>query len=143
MPPGAKLAARHRLTFRPPPSILFVKAMEGRLNESIVGEIRAAIRSKLSNRHVPAKIINCDKIPYTTNGKRLEVSLPLLDWPKPSPSCLANQSSPSFCILQIPVKKLINGIPYEKLNLSSAEDPECLRYFVDHPELKLPGKAKL
>lgn len=44
---------------------------------------------------------------------------------------------------QIPVKKLINGIPYEKLNLSSAEDPQCLRYFVDHPELKLPGKAKL
>lgn len=68
-----------------PISILFVKAMEGRLNESIVGEIRAAIRSKLSNRHVPAKIINCDKIPYTTNGKRLEVSPPPLDSPKSSP----------------------------------------------------------
>lgn len=44
---------------------------------------------------------------------------------------------------QIPVKKLINLVPYDSLNLSSAEDPNCLRFFVNHPELTLPGKAKL
>jgi acetoacetyl-CoA synthetase len=123
--------------------------MEGRLNESIVGEIRAAIRSKLSNRHVPAKIINCDKIPYTTNGKRLEVSQPSVLGRGDRREALY-RSLTLLCLIpaphpapQIPVKKLINGIPYEKLNLSSAEDPQYLRYFVDHPELKLPGKAKL
>lgn len=48
--------------------------------------------------------------------------------------------------LQVPAKKLVNGHDYAKLNLSSAEDPECLKVFVDHPELRLvdvPEKSKL
>lgn len=96
--------------------ILFVKPMKAPLAPSVVEKIKLAIRSNLSTRHVPAKVIELAKIPYTTNGKRLEV----------------------------PAKKLVNGIPYEKLNLSSAEDPECLRVFVRHPELVLEAiKAKL
>jgi acetoacetyl-CoA synthetase len=99
-----------------PGSILFVKPMKAPLAPSVVEKIKLAIRSNLSTRHVPAKVIELAKIPYTTNGKRLEV----------------------------PAKKLVNGIPYEKLNLSSAEDPECLRVFVRHPELVLEAiKAKL
>lgn len=99
-----------------PGSILFVKPMKAPLAASVVEQIKVAIRNNLSTRHVPAKVIELAKIPYTTNGKRLEV----------------------------PAKKLVNGIPYEKLNLSSAEDPECLRVFVQHPELVLEAiKAKL
>lgn len=56
------------------PSVLFVKPRQGDLTPAIVDTIKAAIRSNLSTRHVPAKIIYCPKIPYTTNFKRLEVS---------------------------------------------------------------------
>lgn len=89
--------------------------MKAPLGPNVVDKIKAAIRLNLSTRHVPAKVIELVKIPYTTNGKRLEV----------------------------PAKKLVNGIAYDKLNLSSAEDPECLRVFVDHPDLILDSKAKL
>lgn len=54
--------------------VLFVKPKQGGLTKSIVDEIKLGIRTALSTRHVPAKIIHCAKIPYTTNGKRLEVS---------------------------------------------------------------------
>ncbi|BGP29974.1 hypothetical protein JCM10296v2_001726 [Rhodotorula toruloides] len=89
--------------------ILFVKPKQTPLGQSVTDKIKLAIRTSLSPRHVPAKIIELVKIPYTTNGKRLEV----------------------------PAKKLVNGHDYAKLNLSSAEDPECLKVFVDHPELRL------
>jgi len=99
-------------------SILFVKPMQAPLTSDVVDKIKLAIRQALSTRHVPAKVIALTKIPYTTNGKRLEV----------------------------PTKKLVNGVKFESLNLSSAEDPDCLRVFVNHPELRLDGaspKAKL
>lgn len=54
--------------------------------------------------------------PYTTNGKRLEVA----------------------------TKKLVNGVAFDAINLSSAEDPESLRQFINHPELSIaPPKARL
>ncbi|KAL8293114.1 hypothetical protein RQP46_000808 [Phenoliferia psychrophenolica] len=95
--------------------ILFVKPKD-KLTPAIVERIRSGIRAALSQRHVPAKIIAVDRIPYTTNGKRLEVA----------------------------TKKLVNGIAYGAINLSSAEDPECLKVFINHPELSLsPPKPKL
>ncbi|GAA5933062.1 uncharacterized protein JCM15063_002283 [Sporobolomyces koalae] len=93
--------------------ILFVKPKDPTsLSPTVAEAIRSAIRTSLSTRHVPAKIIHLNKLPYTTNGKRLEV----------------------------PTKKLINGTKWETLNLSSAEDPECLKVFVDHPELTFDNK---
>ncbi|GAA6004623.1 hypothetical protein JCM10207_000959 [Rhodosporidiobolus poonsookiae] len=93
--------------------ILFVKPKASPLSPTLVNEIKLSIRTLLSPRHVPAKIVEVSKIPYTTNGKRLEV----------------------------PTKKLVNGVPYANLNLSAAEDPECLKIFVNHPELVLPLAA--
>ncbi|GAA5885249.1 hypothetical protein JCM6882_009538 [Rhodosporidiobolus microsporus] len=95
--------------------VLFVKPKQSPLSQDVVNKIKSSIRTALSTRHIPAKIVEVPKIPYTTNGKRLEV----------------------------PTKKLVNGVKYESLNLSSAEDPECLRLFVNHPELVLVVKAKL
>ena len=106
------------LTTSRPRSILFVKPTQAPLKPAVVDSIKLAIRQALSTRHVPAKVIELQKIPYTGNGKRLEV----------------------------PTKKLVNGVKFESLNLSSAEDPECLRVFVNHPELRLEDlavKAKL
>ncbi|GAA5822908.1 hypothetical protein JCM11251_004419 [Rhodosporidiobolus azoricus] len=95
--------------------VLFVKSKASPLPQAVVDKIKSSIRTALSTRHIPAKIVEISKIPYTTNGKRLEV----------------------------PAKKLLNGVKYESLNLSSAEDPDCLRVFVNHPELALTVKAKL
>lgn len=119
-------------------SILFVKPKQTPLGQSVTDKIKLAIRTSLSPRHVPAKIIELVKIPYTTNGKRLEVRL------APFYRERASADPPSFW--QVPAKKLVNGHDYAKLNLSSAEDPECLKVFVDHPELRLvdvPEKSKL
>ncbi|GAA5830164.1 hypothetical protein JCM3766R1_002805 [Sporobolomyces carnicolor] len=94
--------------------ILFVKPKDAdHLSQAVIDRIKSSIRSALSTRHIPAKIIHLAKLPYTTNGKRLEV----------------------------PTKKLINGTKWEALNLSSAEDPDCLKVFVDHPELRLTPAA--
>lgn len=95
-------------------SVLFVTPANGAsLSAEVITKIKKRIASELSPRHVPAKILYSPRIPYTTNGKRLEVA----------------------------TKKLLNGTKIEDINLSSAEDPKILRQFIDHPELRLPPTA--
>ncbi|KAF7292468.1 Acetoacetyl-CoA synthetase [Mycena chlorophos] len=54
--------------------VLFVKLPEGQLlDATLESAIRAAIREKRSARHVPGKIVQVPDIPYTLNGKRVEV----------------------------------------------------------------------
>ena len=43
--------------------------------ESIVQSLRAKIRSNLSARHVPTLILPISDIPYTVNGKKVEVAV--------------------------------------------------------------------
>ncbi len=53
--------------------ILFVKLAKGVvLTEDLVKKIKIAIRDNTSPRHVPAKIIAIDDIPYTINMKKAE-----------------------------------------------------------------------
>lgn len=77
----------------------------------MIQRLKKSISTALSPRHVPAIILQCDIIPYTTNGKKLEVAC----------------------------KKLVNGIPLNKINVSAAENPEALLFFIDHPALRLVG----
>ena len=46
-----------------------------RLNEDLTRKLKLKIRSQLSPRHVPAKILETQDIPYTTNGKKVEVAV--------------------------------------------------------------------
>ncbi|KAF8592338.1 acetoacetate-CoA ligase [Ramaria rubella] len=79
--------------------ILFVKLGDGMcLDEELVNAIRVKVRAKRSARHVPEKIIQVGDIPYTLNGKRVEV----------------------------PVKKIINGASLNSVNPSTLRNPECL-----------------
>ncbi|CDO76278.1 hypothetical protein BN946_scf184470.g36 [Trametes cinnabarina] len=79
--------------------ILFVKLLEGQvLTEELEKRIKAEIRARRSARHVPARIIQVDDIPYTVNMKRVEV----------------------------PVKKIINGAPVSSVNPATLRNPECL-----------------
>jgi acetoacetyl-CoA synthetase len=56
--------------------ILFVVMGEGcALDEGLKGRLREAIRREASPRHVPAVIIEAPAIPYTLNGKKVEIAV--------------------------------------------------------------------
>lgn len=56
--------------------ILFVKLAEGvELTEELKNKIKRATRENASPRHVPAKIIAVEDIPYTINMKKVELAV--------------------------------------------------------------------
>jgi len=56
--------------------ILFVKLNDSiKLDVNIEHEIRNAIRKDCTPRHVPSLIIQIDDIPYTINGKKVEIAV--------------------------------------------------------------------
>lgn len=56
--------------------ILLVKLAEGvELTEDLIKKIRTTIRQNLTPRHVPAKVIAVDDIPYTINMKKVEMAV--------------------------------------------------------------------
>jgi acetoacetyl-CoA synthetase len=80
--------------------VLFVKMKRGfDLTEELQKKIRANIRSQCSPRHVPAVILTTPDVPYTINGKKVEVA----------------------------VKKLIHG--QEVKNQDALRNPECLEFY--------------
>ncbi|MEV7398631.1 acetoacetate--CoA ligase [Aeromicrobium sp. NPDC092404] len=53
---------------------MFVTLVEGRhLDDDLVASIKAAVRDKVSPRHVPDEVIEAPGIPHTLTGKKLEV----------------------------------------------------------------------
>lgn len=83
---------------------LFVALREGvSLDADLEKKIKGAIRSALSPRHVPDEIFSIPDVPRTLSGKKLEV----------------------------PVKKILLGVPVEKAaNPDSLKNPELLPFFV-------------
>ena len=56
--------------------LLFIKMKDGmELTEELVKNIRTLIRSNTTPRHVPAKVIAVADIPYTINGKKVELAV--------------------------------------------------------------------
>ncbi|KAG7091380.1 hypothetical protein E1B28_010418 [Marasmius oreades] len=56
--------------------LLFVKMRPGcSLTKKLEGEIRSAIKNVLSTRHVPEYIFEVEDIPYTVNGKKIEIAV--------------------------------------------------------------------
>jgi len=56
--------------------ILFVKLADGvELTEGFIKRVRTTIRQNLTPRHVPAKVIAVGDIPYTINGKKVELTV--------------------------------------------------------------------
>jgi acetoacetyl-CoA synthetase len=87
--------------------ILFVKLADGfELTEDLKNKIRATIRSNASPRHVPAKILTIDDVPYTLNMKKVELA----------------------------VKKVIHN--QAVLNKDALRNPEALEYYKDLEELQ-------
>ncbi len=87
--------------------ILFVKLAHGvQLTEDLVKKIKTAIRESTTPRHVPAKVIAVDDIPYTINMKKVELA----------------------------VKNVIHGKPV--LNRDALANPEALNLYKGIPELQ-------
>jgi len=56
--------------------ILFVKLNSGdSLDETLISKIKNTVKSNCSPRHVPAKILETPAIPYTINGKKVEIAV--------------------------------------------------------------------
>jgi len=56
--------------------ILFLKMKEGQeMTEELVNMVKKTIRSSTTPRHVPAKVIQIADIPYTINGKKVELAV--------------------------------------------------------------------
>jgi acetoacetyl-CoA synthetase len=88
--------------------LLYVTPAEGAsLSEELIGRLRQALRTELSPRHVPDEIHEVPGIPRTLSGKKLE----------------------------IPVRKILQGVPVEKAaNPDAMANPEVLAHFApDHP----------
>jgi acetoacetyl-CoA synthetase len=85
---------------------LFVVLADGtEMDEALSGRIRAAIRSSLSQRHVPDVILAVPAIPRTLTGKKMEV----------------------------PVKRLLLGQPLAEVAAPGAiADPTALDFFVEY-----------
>ena len=87
--------------------ILFVKLTEGTsLHNKFIQKIKKNIRLECSPRHIPKKIIEIADIPYTINGKKVEIA----------------------------VKKIIHGedVP----NRDSLANPESLKFYQNLPDLQ-------
>ena len=56
--------------------VLFIKMANGyKFTDELITKLKQEIRSKLSPRHIPAKILQTQDIPHTTNGKKVEVAV--------------------------------------------------------------------
>ena len=87
--------------------VLFVKLAEGqRLTPDLAGRIKTAIRTSTTPRHVPARIIAVDDIPYTINMKKVELA----------------------------VRNVIHGRPVT--NRDALANPQALDLYSDLPELQ-------
>jgi acetoacetyl-CoA synthetase len=87
--------------------ILFVKLTEGSvLDDALVKKLKSVIRQNCSPRHVPAIILETVDIPYTINGKKVEIA----------------------------VKKIIGG--KEVQNQAALANPEALEYYKNLETLK-------
>ena len=87
--------------------ILFVKLTEDiSLHNEFIQKIKKTIRSECSPRHIPKKIIKITDIPYTINGKKVEIA----------------------------VKKIIHGedVP----NRDALANPESLKFYQNLPDLQ-------
>jgi acetoacetyl-CoA synthetase len=79
--------------------ILFVKLADSvELTEDLIKKIKTAIRQNLTPRHVPARVIAVGDIPYTKNGKKVELAVRDIIHNKPVPhvDALANPESLAF-----------------------------------------------
>ncbi len=95
--------------------ILFIAMAKGKkLDAELDARIRKKIRTDLSPRHAPDRVIQVPSVPKTLNGKKVEV----------------------------PIKRLLMGAdPGSVLNKDSLADPASIDFYLEFAE-ELSGKRK-
>jgi acetoacetyl-CoA synthetase len=85
--------------------VLFVVLAPGvALDDELVAQIKARIRSDCSPRHVPDEVRQISEVPRTLSGK----------------------------VLEVPVKRILMGVPAsEAASVESLANPEALDYFIE------------
>ncbi|PWA01848.1 hypothetical protein BB558_002024 [Smittium angustum] len=107
--------------------------------------INQTIRKSLSPRHVPAKIIVLDKIPYTGNGKKVEIPVKLL---LGKVYAIAQEYTKSRGS-STPKKEVANYVrktyTLDERTIQSVADPEAIFQFLNIDELmfQFDTKSKL
>ncbi|UCF02560.1 MAG: acetoacetate--CoA ligase, partial [Deltaproteobacteria bacterium] len=87
--------------------VLFVKLRQGsQLTDQLIERIKTTIRKNCTPRHVPAKVLATEDIPYTISGKKVELA----------------------------VRNVIHGLEVE--NKDALANPEALDNYLDLPELQ-------
>jgi acetoacetyl-CoA synthetase len=85
-------------------ALFVVPQPPARLDETLKRRLLDAIRTQLSSRHVPNDVFEIEAVPRTISGKKLEV----------------------------PVKKILLGVPAEKAcNKSAMANPDSIDWFVN------------
>jgi len=95
---------------------LFVVLREGvELDDALKAKIKQQLRTNVSPHHVPDEIIAIEEVPRTLSGKKLEV----------------------------PVKKLLMGMPIEKaISMDALNNPQAIEYFIEFAQkMRTFGKA--
>ena len=88
--------------------ILFIKLNENYpFNEQLVIKIKKAIKQNCSPRHVPEIVLKINDIPYTINGKKVEIA----------------------------VRNIIEGLKVN--NKDALANPNSLEQFISIPELAI------
>src|SRR2546423_1347607 len=98
------------------PLPLFVVLREGvELDDALKAKIKQQLRTNVSPHHVPDEIIAIEEVPRTLSGKKLEV----------------------------PVKKLLMGMPIEKaISMDALNNPQAMEYFIEFAQkMRTFGKA--
>ena len=86
---------------------LFVQTAEGaELDDDLLRAIRTTLRTQVSPRHVPDRIVHVAEIPYTLSGKKIEV----------------------------PIKRILTGdaTPEAAVSADSLRNPSALQVFVEY-----------
>lgn len=81
-----------------------MKMVDGEVTPELIKSLAGTIRTRLSARHVPALILPISDIPYTINGKKVEVA----------------------------IKKILVG--EEVRNKNALANPECLELYKNIPQ---------
>lgn len=87
--------------------ILFVQLKNNAvLGQNLINELKAQISRECSHRHRPSRVLQVAGIPYTMNGKKVELA----------------------------IKQILDNEPV--LNIDALKNPEALEYFKNIPELE-------
>ncbi|CAG8493099.1 1411_t:CDS:2 [Diversispora eburnea] len=95
--------------------VLFLKIIQGeKFDEDLVARVKKRIREQLSPRHVPAVILPIEDIPYTVNGKKVEIA----------------------------VKHIISGNTFAP-STGTLANPESLELYYNIPQLRINNNSKI